>query len=203
MEETKMGIKKKLGMGIATGALAVSMIGGGTFAYFNDVETSTNQFAAGTLDLSLNPETIINVSNIKPGDWMNRTFKLENKGSLDISKIFLTTEYTESVAGFGDHIMVDFLRNDDKSGVLGASNVIVSKSLSELASMTPDAVKNVSPTFFGFQTGEASGVKAGTVDNMYVKFRFNENNADQNAYQGASIELKWTFDAQQTAGASK
>ena len=35
-----MSIKQKLAMGIATGALAVSMIGGGTYAYFNDVETS-------------------------------------------------------------------------------------------------------------------------------------------------------------------
>ena len=37
-----MSIKKKLAMGIATGALAVSMIGGGTYAYFNDVETCKN-----------------------------------------------------------------------------------------------------------------------------------------------------------------
>lgn len=198
-----MSLKKKLAMGILTGGLAVSMIGGGTYAYFNDVETSTNTFAAGTLDLTLNPETIINVDNIKPGDWMHRTFKLENSGSLDISKIFLTTEYTESVAGFGDHIVVDFLRNEDKSGILGASNVIVSKKLSELAGMSPDTVKNVSPSFFGWQDGENSGIKAGTKDNMYVKFRFNESGADQNAYQNASLELKWNFDAQQTAGQSK
>ena len=198
-----MSLKKKLAMGIATGALAVSMIGGGTYAYFNDVETSVNQFAAGTLDLGLNPTSIIEVDNLKPGDWMNRTFKLENNGSLDISKIFLTTEYTESVAGFADHIIVDFLRNEDKGGILGSSNVIVSKSLSELASMSPDAVKNVSPTFFGFQDGEKSGIKAGTKDNMFVKFRFNENNQDQNAYQAATLELRWTFDAQQTKGQSR
>ncbi|WP_338655117.1 TasA family protein [Sporosarcina psychrophila] len=198
-----MGIKQKLAMGIATGALAVSMIGGGTYAYFNDVETSTNQFAAGTLDLTLNPETIINVENIKPGDWMPRTFKLENTGSLDISKIFLTTEVTESVAGFGDHIVVDFLKNEDKDSILGDSNVIVSKTLNELKNMSPDAVKNVSPTFFGWQGGENSGIKAGTTDGMYVQFRFKENNKDQNAFQGASIELKWKFDAQQTAGAKK
>lgn len=198
-----MSLKKKLAMSIATGALAVSMIGGGTYAYFNDVETSVNTFAAGTLDLTLNPTEIINVDNIKPGDWMNRTFKLENSGSLDISKIFLTTAYTESVPGFGEHIVVDFLKNEDKGSLLGSSNVIVSKTLAELASMTPDAVKNLSPTFFGWQGGEASGIKAGTKDNMYVKFRFNENNADQNAYQGASLELNWTFDAQQTAGTSK
>ena len=54
-----MSIKKKLAMGIATGALAVSMIGGGTYAYFNDVETSENTFAAGTLDLAVNPEQLL------------------------------------------------------------------------------------------------------------------------------------------------
>ena len=36
-----MSIKKKLAMSIATGALAVSMIGGGTYAYFNDAETTS------------------------------------------------------------------------------------------------------------------------------------------------------------------
>lgn len=202
-----MNIKKKLAMSIATGALAVSMIGGGTYAYFNDVETSVNTFAAGTLDLAVNPETIINVSNIKPGDWMNRTFKLENNGSLDISKVFLTTSYTESVAGFGDHIIVEFLENDDKGSILGDSNVILSKTLSELVNMTPDSVKNESPRLpwylGGGQGGEASGLKAGSKDNMYVKFRFKDNGADQNAYQGASLELTWKFDAKQTAGSAR
>ena len=112
-----MSIKKKLAMGIATGALAVSMIGGGTYAYFNDVETSTNTFAAGTLDLAVNPETIIDVNNLKPGDFMYRGFKLENNGSLDISKVLLTTDFTESVAGFADHIIVEFLINEDKSSL--------------------------------------------------------------------------------------
>ena len=48
-----MSIKKKLAMGIATGALAVSMIGGGTYAYFNDVEANNSNFAAGTLDINV------------------------------------------------------------------------------------------------------------------------------------------------------
>jgi len=198
-----MDLKKKLTMGIVTGAMAVSLIGGGTYAYFNDVETSTNTFAAGTLDLAVNPEQIINIANIKPGDWMYRTFKLENNGTLDISQILLTTNFTESVAGFGDHIMVDFLINEDKSSLLGPSNVIASKSLSELKNMSPDAVKNLSPKFFGWQGGENNGIKAGKDDDMHVVFRFNDNGLDQNAYQNATLELKWNFDAKQTAGTAK
>ena len=199
-----MSIKQKLAMGILTGGLAVSMIGGGTYAYFNDVAVSENNtFAAGTLDLAVNPETIIDVSNLKPGDWMYRNFKLENNGSLDISKVFLTTEFTESVAGFGDHIVVEFLINEDKSGILGSTNVIDSIPLSTLANMSPDAVKNQSPKWFGWQDGEGSGLKAGKKDDFHVMFRFNDNNADQNAYQDAELNLKWSFDAKQTAGQSK
>jgi len=198
-----MSIKQKLAMGILTGGLAISMIGGGTYAYFNDVETSTNTFAAGTLDLAVNPETIINVGNIKPGDWMYRNFKLENNGTLDISKVLLTTEFTESVAGFGDHIVVEFLINEDKSSLLGPSNVIDSMTLTQLANMTEDAVKNESPKWFGWQGGENSGLKAGSKDNLHVMFRFKDNKDDQNAYQGANLELKWSFDAKQTAGSAK
>src|SRR5690554_6164691 len=101
-----MSLKKKLGMGIATAVLGIGLIGGGTFAYFSDTEVSANTFAAGTLDLAVNPTTIINVDNLKPGDWMPRTFKLENNGSLDISKVILTTDYTVTGASadFGKHI---------------------------------------------------------------------------------------------------
>ncbi|MEO4054508.1 TasA family protein [Solibacillus sp. CAU 1738] len=197
-----MNLKKKLAMGIATGALAVSMIGGGTYAYFNDVETTNNTFAAGTLDLAVNPETIIDVSNLKPGDWMPRTFKLENNGTLDISKVLITTDY-EQIGGdgedFGKHIVVNFLRNEDKSGVLIPSNVIVSKTLHELKTMSPDAVKNLSHSLFA----EKSGLKAKTKDDFAVQFQFVDNGENQNALQNASLKLKWTFEAEQTKGEQK
>ena len=50
-----MSLKKKLGLGIASAVLGISLIGGGTFAYFSDTEVSNNTFAAGTLDLAVNP----------------------------------------------------------------------------------------------------------------------------------------------------
>ncbi len=87
-----MSLKKKLAMGIATGALAVSMIGGGTYAYFNDVEVSKNTFCSWYAGfIAMSPKTaIINVGNLKPGDTMKRTFKLKNNGTLDVSKVLLT-----------------------------------------------------------------------------------------------------------------
>lgn len=200
-----MGIKKKLAMGIATGALAVSMIGGGTYAYFNDVETSANQFAAGTLNLTVNPVTIINVSNLKPGDWMERTFELKNDGSLDISKVLLTTDYRvtdkigDNTEDFGKYIRVNFLTNHDKSGRNQPSDVIYETTLDQLKGTAADAVQK--KIFSNF--GEGSGLKSGNSDTLYVQFEFVDNDGDQNQFQGDELELTWTFEAKQTAGESK
>lgn len=204
-----MNIKKKLAMSVATGALAISMIGGGTYAYFNDVETSTNTFAAGTLNLSLSPQEIINVKNIKPGDWMNRDFTLKNDGTLDISKVLLGTEYKvtdangNNVEDFGKHIRVNFMWNHDKSITgpwTGLDNVVYYTTLDQLQSMTPDAVAN---KVFVPYLEEKGGLKVGNSDTLSVQFEFVDNDEDQNEFQGDSLELKWTFDAKQTKGEAK
>ena len=64
---------KKLGMGVASAALGLSLIGGGTFAYFSDKEVSNNTFAAGTLDLTLDPKTLVNIENLKPGILLRKS----------------------------------------------------------------------------------------------------------------------------------
>ncbi|MBD8033824.1 MULTISPECIES: CalY family protein [Solibacillus] len=202
-----MSIKKKLAMGIATGALAVSMIGGGTYAYFSDTETSTNTFKAGTLDLALNPTEIINVDNIKPGDWMNRSFTLKNDGSLDIAKVLLDTDYVvtdangDNVEDFGQHIRVNFMWNPDKNASgIWLDNVIYNTTLAELKGMTPDAVAN---KIFIPYFEERGGLKAGDSDTLGVQFEFVENNADQNEFQGDSLQLTWKFEAKQGKGVAK
>lgn len=75
-----MTVKKQLGMGVATAALGLTLIGGGTYAFFSDSVTTNNTFAAGTLDLTAEPTEVINVDNIKPGDSMIRDFELGNDG---------------------------------------------------------------------------------------------------------------------------
>ncbi|MDY0393893.1 CalY family protein [Virgibacillus halophilus] len=198
-----------MGMGIATGVLAVGLIGGGTFAYFSDTETSNNTFAAGTLDLTLKPTEIINVNNIKPGDWMNRSFKLKNDGSLDISKVLLSTDYTVTDANgnnnddFGKHIRVNFMWNKDKSitgSWTGLDQVVWYTTLDELKGMSPDAVAN---KVFVPHFEEKGGLKAGDSDTLDVQFEFVENNQDQNEFQGDSLNLTWKFEAKQGKGVSK
>ncbi|MCA1035628.1 CalY family protein [Bacillus infantis] len=207
-----MGFKKKVGMGIASAALGMSLVGGGTFAYFNDVETSENTFAAGTLDLAVNPSTIVDVENIKPGDVMYREFLLENNGSLDISKVNLSTSYTvdsedANTDDFGKHIIVHFLENADKTAWnpfvgIDYNDVISSTTLYDLKNQTPDAVESVTAWWAWFG-GEDSGLGAGTSDQMNVLFEFVDNDEDQNEFQGDALQLKWTFEAEQTAGEEK
>lgn len=192
-----MSIKKKLGMGMTSAVLGLALVGGGTFAYFSDSEEANNTFAAGTLDLAVEPTEIINVDNIGPGDSFVRDFELQNNGTLDIDKVLLETDYTvddaegDNTEDFGEHIQVEFLYNADK-----LDEVIFETTLAELKDMTPEAVNEhvFEPLL------EEQGLPAGTVDDLVVKFNFLDNGEDQNQFQGDSLNLTWTFHAQQTAG---
>lgn len=81
-------MKKILGL-IVVALLVIGLVGGGTYAYFSDVETSEdNTFTAGTLDLSVDTEnpwdtTKITASAMKPGDSGVATMTLKNEGNID------------------------------------------------------------------------------------------------------------------------
>ncbi len=192
-----MTLKKKLGMGITSAVLGAALVGGGTFAFFSDKEVSNNTFAAGTLDLALNPSTVVNVSNLKPGDTIEKEFKLENKGSLDIKKVLLKTDYNvedvkkDNKDDFGKHIKVTFLKNVDKH-----ETIVKQTTLDKLKGDTLTAVDNDLSAWFW----DEKGISAGKSDKFKVKFEFVDNGKDQNQFQGDKLQLNWTFDAQQAAG---
>ncbi|MDX8346137.1 CalY family protein [Rossellomorea sp. YZS02] len=196
-----MGIKQKLGLGVASAALGLALVGGGTYAYFSDSAETKATFAAGTLDLSANPTTIVDVSNIKPGDTMLRSFDLVNGGTLDIASIDLITDYTVKGNGnntddFGKHIRVNFLINADK---LDAP--IWSTTLYDLKNMSPDVIEG--NFWSGWFAENGGNLAAGTSDKLYVQYEFVDNGQDQNQFQGDSLELKWTFNGMQGAGEAR
>ncbi|MBY7144682.1 M73 family metallopeptidase [Virgibacillus sp. NKC19-3] len=189
-----MGLKKQVGMGMASAALGLTLIGGGTFAYFSDSETTNNTFAAGTIDLGVEPTEVIEVDNIQPGDSMTRDFELQNNGSVDMNKVLLETDYSvidaegDNTDDFGNHIQVEFLYNADQ-----LNEVIYETTLAELKEMTPEAVNE---EVFIPALGE-DGLEAGTSDDLVVEFTFVDNGEDQNEFQGDTLNLEWTFTAQQ------
>ncbi|WP_341357052.1 CalY family protein [Rossellomorea sp. y25] len=197
-----MSIKQKLGLGVASAALGLALVGGGTYAYFSDTAEANATFAAGTLDLSANPTTIVDVGNIKPGDTMLRSFELVNGGTLDIATIDLMTKYTVTDANnnntedLGKHIRVNFLINADK---LDAP--IWSTTLYDLKNMSPDVIEG--NFWSGWFAEHGGNLAAGSTDTLYVQYEFVENGQDQNRFQGDSLKLEWTFDGKQGAGVER
>ncbi|CAM4158082.1 CalY family protein [Lederbergia lenta] len=192
-----MNIKKQLSTGLLSAFLGISLIGGGTYAYFSNSAETTNTFAAGTLDLAVNPTQIIDVNDMKPGDTFIRDFELQNSGSLDIGKVLLTTAYTvtdakgDNTEDFGEHIEVEFLYNMDK-----LDEVIYKTTLAQLKNMNPEVLNErvFEPIF------NEKGLPTGKVNDLVVKFNFIDNGKDQNQFQGDSLDLTWTFNAHQTDG---
>lgn len=197
-----MGIKKTLGLGVASAALGLSLIGGGTFAYFSDTAQHQQTFAAGTLDLTTDPSVGVTISNLKPGDSITKKFKLKNSGTLNIGSILLNTS-TRIVDVGGNNgnndlakfIKVQFLTNLDKGLPNVGQTVVYEKTLDELKNLHPDLQDK---SLFNLLFGEAEGIKAGTDDSFEVRFVFVDNNQDQNYFQGDSLELTWNFEAKQT-----
>ncbi|HDR7968005.1 MULTISPECIES: biofilm matrix protein CalY [Bacillus cereus group] len=197
-----MSLKKKLGMGVASAALGLSLIGGGTFAYFSDKEVSNNTFAAGTLDLTLNPKTLVDIKDLKPGDSVKKEFLLKNDGTLPIKDVKLATKYNVKDAkgdnageDFGKHIKVKFLWNWDK-----ASEPVYETTLAELQNLDPDVIaKDV----FAPEWAENGGLAPKSEDYLWVQFEFVDDGQDQNKFQGDSLNLEWTFNASQTDGEEK
>src|SRR5699024_12243265 len=89
------------------------------YAYFSSSETSNNTFAAGNLDLTMEPTEVVDLEDMKPGDTVTKDFELSNSGTLDIEKIILEKDYSvidaegDNTDDFGKHIQVEYLYNAD------------------------------------------------------------------------------------------
>ncbi|WP_163099045.1 TasA family protein [Peribacillus alkalitolerans] len=193
-----MSFTKAVSKGVMTAALGLSLMSGGTFAYFSDSVQTNNTFAAGTLDLAVNPNAVINIDNLKPGDEIYREFTLENNGTLDIYKVLLDTKYTvedgkgDNTDDFAKHIKVTIMYNTSSATV-----PIVETTLYDLKEQKPDLT--AIDEFVG-NTTRPDGIPAGQKEKMFVLFEFVDNKEDQNQFQGDKLRVDWTFNAEQTPG---
>ena len=191
-----MSFTKKVSQGVMSAALGLSLMGGGTFAYFSDTVETQNTFAAGVLDLNLNPSTVVNIDNIKPGDEIYREFTLENNGTLDIGRVLLSTHYSVEDAkadnsdDLAKHIKVTIMYNTSS-----ATNPIVETTLYDLKSQNPDLTQIDLLT-----STRPDGIPAGEKEKIFVLFEFVDNGQDQNQFQGDKLKVDWIFNAEQTAG---
>lgn len=185
-----MSLKKQFALTLASVGLGAALIGGGTFAYFNDTETSNgNTFAAGTIDLrpDLDGSALFTIADAKPGDTWNVNYTLSNAGSL-ASNVSVTADYTANGGAdnsdIGTQLVITNLQfggtavavNDGGDGIL---------TLNELDNI------NVALGALGAD-GAADDEKAIT-----FTLTFNETNAPQNEYQGDSASVNLVFEARQ------
>ncbi|MGC5325279.1 TasA family protein [Brevibacillus sp. SYSU BS000544] len=197
-----MSLKKQFALTLASVGLGAALIGGGTFAYFSDTAEVNNTFAAGTLDLAVNPSVVFDITDMKPGDWANRIYTIENNGTLDIGSVYLTTEYNvtdakgdNGNADLGDHIYVNVKWNLD-NGTFPVFN----KSFSELKALTGSDRPNIAEAYF---TATGTHLPPGDLDDIIVQVEFRDNGQDQNVFQGDKLDVKWKFEATQTDGEEK
>lgn len=212
-----MSIKKKMSMGILAGALGVSLIGGGTWAAFNDVEEVNNTFAAGTLDLVVGEATTMdfNISNLKPGDYFTKTLVLGNNGSLPINQIkFHAKKNTDTP--FVDKDEIDLASKigadagkNNEDDFLGQFNIKIENSSGDilydglLSGLFTDGVEELTGT-----TDSDIGLAVGGSESFNVTVKFNENSntfngsrlMQQNKYQGEGTDMKFVFEATQMKG---
>ncbi|KZE51627.1 TasA family protein [Rossellomorea marisflavi] len=185
-----MSIKKKLGLGVATAALGLSLIGGGTYAAFNDTATVNNHFASGTLELNVkggkNKPVNFDLSNMKPGDSVERIFKLKNVGSLAIKEVLMNVRADEFDNGGNGSTMEDYLKQftikvfkvdqDHEGYTYGRESILESKDV----------------TLYDLYTGNLDGKVKGEylIENRINLAPIGSNHTDQGLISGSNNSVK-------------
>ncbi|MDY7222688.1 CalY family protein [Halalkalibacterium halodurans] len=210
-----MTIKRKVGMAVITAAVGVSLLGGGTYAWFNDVETIESSFASGTIDLGVDPTIVFDVNNLKPGDHMTRKFTITNNGTLDIHEVLMFTQTevykngkklksSDEGADFATQLRVDFLSNEGK-----IIPEISGKTLAELESQSGNIADNYRRWLI-WESGKKD-LPVGHTDRLKMKITFvptDERKEDsrefvQNKYQGLTLKVTHELEATQKPGQAR
>lgn len=203
-----MGFKKSFSIGAATALLGLALIGGGTFAAFTSEAVSENTFAAGVIDLELNEPVFFDLDRLKPGDTMEQTFILENTGNMTMGSVHLETDYEvidangdNGDADFGEHFIVEFIKNNGPSIIDSNNKVVEDKSLAYMKDVVFERIATYPAPSGSFNF---EGISPGDKHYLSVKIKFKDTNEiDQNIFQGDQLKLKWTFTGHQQDGSSK
>ena len=159
-------MKKILGLTIAA-LLVMALVGGGTWAYFSDVETSTgNVFTAGTLDLTPDEATIYVITygvldDVAPG-WSSGgadSWTLTNSGTID-------GDLTITIGAIDNQGNSNEEPEGDATGDLGgALDVVFWADLDDDAAITGGIWSDTNTNGY-MDAGEGEKMYEGTLDAM-------------------------------------
>ena len=189
-------MKKKLVLSVMVILVVASVIAGGAFAAFLDVETSTNNtFTTGTLDLKTNDADGVTqtlyATNMKPGDTVGpETITLKNSGSIDGATLDIDVSYVESdgtnppefpvnktADEFADELIVDTLS-------YGGTNLLLLVTDTDGDGID---MKEVAVTDFSGQ----AGINAGLTKDFIIQVTLKDTIG--NDFQADGIDVTITF----------
>jgi spore coat-associated protein N len=213
-----MGVKKKLGLGLASAALGLSLVGGGTFAYFSDEATVHNGFASGTLNLDVSSydhntwPINFDLQNLRPGDRVERTFDLNNVGSLAIGDTYLSfakvsvTNPLQTGATDDDFLsalQVSYFYETVVNGQYVPQSILISNPISlkdAIASNYTGKIQSKFLTSDGKLNLTPDGIEAGNKGRYRIMITFKDTEVAQNKLQGMVAKVDFKLDARQVTG---
>ncbi|MFZ5649163.1 MAG: TasA family protein [Bacillota bacterium] len=179
-------MKKRI-VAFAIFLMAVSMLSGGTFAYFTDQATNTaNVFKAATVDIQTWSPLGVGGTNLAPGESPNAhsdVITIDLSRSTIETKLSMTVTIHDDIPGhMGDSLSEGLFIDSITYG----GNVVV-------GGITFDQL--VGPT--GTKTYDIGIIPAGALpNNLVINWHFPSGPQDNN-YQGTSFMLDFTFTTKQ------
>lgn len=206
-------MKKIIGLTLAA-LMMVGVIGGATFAYFSDTESSTNNtLTAGVLDLNIDggnvAVTTLNVGAVAPGSSGSGSSTLSNVGSmageLDITTSAVTntgavsgtSEYADDSGDLGGEAEIAMYLDVDQSGGVTAGDVGLMSdgtTYDPTGGLDYDEIDN-----YASESWDAvvAGMAASAADDIVVLWRVPTTAG--NSIQGDSVSFDITFTLEQAA----
>jgi len=204
-------MKKIVGLTVAA-LLVIGMVGSGSWAYFSDTESSTNNsLTAGTLDLNINggnvAVTTFSATAVAPGDSGSGSSTLANvgnlSGELDITFSAVTNtggtggEYGDGVGNLGAVAEIAVYLDVDQSGTWSAGDI----------GLKSDGTTYAFPTALNYATIDSYGSKSydAVIANMAASAAYNFRvewrvpTSAGNNIQGDSVSFNVTFTLEQAA----
>ena len=176
--------QRRWGLAALLGLSAVSLGAGAmSLAIFTDSSTTTGTFSSGTVDITSSPVVAFTVVGMVPGDTDTQLLTIANAGTAEL-------RYAMSVLAtnpLGDTLTLAVKTLGTGCAAFDGTTILASTSLDGAL---------IGSTAQGDQSGDRT-LAAATAEDLC--FQVGLPLATGNALQGASSDVTFTFDAEQTA----
>jgi predicted ribosomally synthesized peptide with SipW-like signal peptide len=167
-------------------SLSLVTLGSGalSLAIFTDSDAATGSFTTGTIDIAVNPTALFSVGAMMPDDTVDASLTVANGGTASLRYAMTTADDGDPLA---DQLEVEIKTEGSGCGAFDGTTLYGSAAMSAAAFGNPAQ---------GSQGGDRT-LAAGASE--VLCFRAWLPDTTGNAFQGATTDVTFTFDAEQTA----